>query len=109
MNIIAIIIAFFSLVACDNATQNADGFSVSGKLENATGKTVYLKQVSSNWTIIDSAEVKADGSYFLSGSKETTELYLFQIGKKFDQFVYLALNNKDKITLNGDATNLLLS
>ena len=107
MSIIAVILAFFSLTSCSNATQSTDGFLVKGELENATGKTVYLKLVSSQWETIDSAMVESDGSFTLSGNKPSTELYLFQVGSKFDQFVYLALNNKDKITLNGDAQDLL--
>ena len=107
MNIITIVLAFFSLASCSNATQNTDGFLVSGELKNAANKVVYLKLVSSQWKTIDSVKVEEDGSFSLAGNKSSTELYLFQIGNKFDQFVYLALNNKDKITLNGDAQDLL--
>ena len=107
MSIIAVVFAFFSLASCSNATQKTDGFLVKGKLENADNKTVYLKLVSSQWETIDSAIVDKDGSFSLSGNRASEELYLFQVGSKFDQFVYLALNNTDEITINADATNLL--
>ncbi len=94
--------AFFS---CSN-TASKEGFGISGKLENAEGKTVYLKMVSSQWEIIDSSIVE-NGAYKLSGTKETPELYLFQIGNDRKQYVYLSLNNKTHIVLNGDANNLV--
>ena len=104
INIIAMMLVAVSLFSCNNAATN-DGFSVSGKLENAEGKTVYLKLVSQNLTVVDSSIVE-DGLYELNGTKENIELYIFQVGQGFDQFAYLSLDNNTNMTLNGDAENL---
>jgi len=104
INIIAMMFVAATLFSCNNTASN-DGFSVSGQLKNANGKTVYLKLVSQNLTIIDSTVVE-NGKYELTGSKETIELYIFQIGQGFDQFAYLSLDNQTQMTLNGDANQL---
>ena len=106
INTISLIIAFaIALFSCSN-TASTKGFTVSGKLDNAEGKTIYLKMVSSQWEIIDSAIVK-DGTFELSGTKETPELYLYQIGSDWKQYVYLSLDNNTHLTLNGDANDLV--
>jgi len=105
INFIGIIFVATILFSCNNVA-STDGFSVSGKLENAEGKTVYLKMVSSQLLTIDSATVE-NGTYQLSGTKETPELYIFQIGTGFDQFTYLALDKTTQLILNGDANNLV--
>ncbi len=105
--IITVLLIVATLFSCSN-TASTDGFSVSGKLENADGKTVYLKLVSQNLVTIDSAIVE-NGLFELTGSKESSELYLFQIGTTFEQFTYLVLDNSTQLVLNGDAENLAKS
>ncbi len=104
INVITLLLALTTLFSCSN-TANSEGFTISGKLDNADGKTVYLKMVSSKLMTVDSAVVK-NGIYKLSGTKETPELYIFLVGEGFDQFAYLALDNNTKLTLNGDARDL---
>lgn len=99
------LLAITTLFSC-NSLRSADGFKVSGKLENADGKTIYLKFISENFNIIDSAIVK-DGEFELEGTKETPELYMFQIGDQYDQFTYLVLDKTSQIKISGDATNFV--
>ena len=107
INIITLMMALTTaLFSCSNTASTEDGFTVSGKLENAEGKTIYLKMVSSQWKVIDSVVVK-NGNYTLSGTKDTPELYLYQIGNDWKQYVYLFLDNKTHITLNADANDLV--
>jgi len=103
IKILGLIAAVILLVSCN---EKSNGFSVSGKLENASGKTVYLKLLSQELTTIDSVKVGEDGTFKLKGSAKSSELYLFQIGTQFDQFVYLVLDTATQLVLNGDATKL---
>ncbi len=103
IKILGLIAAVILLVSCN---EKSNGFSVSGKLENASGKTVYLKLLSQELTTIDSVKVGEDGTFKLKGSAKSSELYLFQIGTQFDQFVYLVLDTATQLVLNGDAAKL---
>lgn len=96
-----------TLFSCSNTASN-EGFKVSGQLENAEGKMVYLKLVSTKLMTIDSATVE-NGYYELTGQKETSELYIFQVGEGFKQFAYIALDKNTQLTLNGDAEQLINS
>ena len=104
IKLISVIFVVATLFSCNNKATN-NGFSISGNLENAEGETVYLKLVSQSLSIIDSAIVE-NGTYELSGSNENIELYIFQVGQTFEQFAYLALDNKTNLSLNGDASQL---
>lgn len=93
------------LFSCSNSASN-DGFSIKGELENAEGKTVYLKMVAQTPVLVDSAII-SNGVFELSGTKETTELYFFQIGTGYEQFVFVSLEPNTQLSINGDANDLV--
>jgi len=103
--IITVLLIGATFFSCSNTT-DSEGFTVSGKLDNADGKTIYLKMVSNKLMTIDSAIVE-NGTYHLSGTTESPELYIFLVGKDFKQFAYLALDNTTQLILNGDASDLI--
>ncbi|MBN2668684.1 MAG: AhpC/TSA family protein [Bacteroidales bacterium] len=105
MKFFTVVLALITLVSCSNNPK--DGFVVKGKLDNAEGKTVYLKLIANNFPVIDSAVVAEDGSYTLNGKKEAIELYMFQVGSGFDQFTYLILDTASQVTLNANAEDLI--
>lgn len=107
IKMITLVLFLATLVSCSNTASN-EGFKVSGKLENAEGKTVFLKLVSGKLSTIDSAVVE-NGYYELTGKKETAELYIFQVGEGFKQIAHLALDKSTQLTLNGDAEQLMQS
>jgi len=101
INIITLMLAVTSFFSCSN-TASTNGFSVSGEINNAEGKTIYLEMIANQLTPIDSAIIE-DGKYKLSGETESAELYILHVGKEIQQFAYIVLDNETHMTLNADA------
>ena len=59
-------IVLLALSACNNK-QTGPVFTVTGKIDNAAGKTLYLSNIGIKENIIlDSTTIKEDGSYTFS-------------------------------------------
>jgi len=93
-----------SLFSCNSVTKN-EGFVIKGKITNATGKTVYLDELSASKPVaIDSAVIADDGTYKLSGTTSFENFYMLRFeGRKF---LYVVADSIDVISVNADFNDL---
>ncbi|NNV55306.1 TlpA disulfide reductase family protein [Limnovirga soli] len=100
-----VVLAFIMAASC---TQSGDAnqFTVSGKIDNAPAKNLYLEQVSydnSGQKVIDSVTIAADGSYSLKGIAKEQSLYLLTINhNSFAVFINDASDIKISTDLQRD-------
>jgi len=89
-----------------NPSSSTAGYQVSGQLTNApAGTKVYLTEMGETQFIPrDTATTDAQGKFTLRGT--TTEAGLYQVKINDANQVLLALDNKSKVQLTGDATKL---
>ena len=91
---------FVTLISC-NSEKQSEGFVVKGKITNGAGKTVYLDELSASKPVsIDSAVIADDGTYKLGGTTSFENFYMLRLGDR--NFVYVAADSVDVITVNGD-------
>lgn len=105
--ITSILCASILLVACSSAdeTKKEGNTSISGKLENSSGETVYLVDYNSKTpTNIDSAVLSETGEFKLAANVSEPGVYNLQIDKK--NFCTLILSTKDKVIIGGSAKDL---
>lgn len=98
-----LIISALAVVAM--ASCNKSGIEVSGSIDNAEGQMIYLSQMNLDKTfIVDSAEIKADGSFSLTApkTKEPT-FFLTQLSDKKKQITILADSLTESINFTADA------
>lgn len=98
-----LIISALAVVAM--ASCNKSGIEVSGSIDNAEGQMIYLSQMNLDKTfIVDSAEIKADGSFCLTApkTKEPT-FFLTQLSDKKKQVTMLADSLTESINFTADA------
>ncbi|MCQ2228485.1 MAG: redoxin domain-containing protein [Bacteroidales bacterium] len=98
-----LIISALAVVAM--ASCNKSGIEVSGSIDNAEGQMIYLSQMNLDKTfIVDSAEIKADGSFSLNApkTKEPT-FFLTQLSDKKKQITILADSLTESINFTADA------
>jgi len=89
-----------TLFSCNSETQNA-GFVIEGKITNASGKTVYLDELSASKPIvIDSAVIAEDGTYKLGGTTSFENFYMLRFDER--NFIYVIADSVDVVKINGD-------
>ena len=95
-------IVLLMLSACNNK-QTGPVFTVTGKIDNAAGKTLYLSNIGIKENIIlDSTTIKEDGSYTFSQPQPASYDFFF-IALKGEKPIVFAIDSTETITINSDA------
>ncbi|TVR72299.1 MAG: AhpC/TSA family protein [Marinilabiliales bacterium] len=82
-------------------------FSISGTMDNATGKTLYLYEMGTyERELIDSAVTGPDGSFSFAGSIENTRF--MTISHNLNSLILIVSPGED-ITVSADIDNMLLT
>jgi peroxiredoxin len=100
-NIFLMLMAAVVMVSCNSKTGNKQ-FEVSGTLQNAAGKTVYLLEnsmFSRGRNVADSAVVGTDGKYSLKTKFGEAVAYSLYLAGNSNDFA-IVLNDADKITVD---------
>jgi peroxiredoxin len=96
---VIIVFAVF-VVSCSKPA----GFTISGKITNAGGKTLYLDELRVASSVpADSVELEKDGSFKFSGQIKYPNFYLLRLNER--NFVTLLVDTTEKISVYGDAAN----
>ncbi len=93
-------IAIFILNSC-----TTDGYRIEGQLENSSGKTFYLKELTVRDILpVDSVIIAEDGKFKFKGDLEHPRFFVLQLSQK--SMITLLVEPQEKIKLNADANNL---
>ncbi|MFH2143010.1 MAG: TlpA disulfide reductase family protein [Bacteroidota bacterium] len=106
MKCFIVIICLATFYSCNEKIH--EGFSLSGKIEDGAGRTVYLDIVGeSKIEKFDSALIDEESFFSIKNHVDDPELFIL----KFDDnnFIYLFIDSTDQITVNANAVNLLTS
>lgn len=100
-----------ALLGLTNACQNASaaaGYEISGQLKNApAGTTLHLAELTSS-QFVERGTVKTDAQgKFTFRSEQPTAAAVYQLKVDEPNQVLLVLDNNTRLTLSGDAKNLL--
>ena len=90
------------LVACKQETKSK--FDVTGKIENAQSKTIYLQETplgGSQSIIVDSSNVGADGSFHLKTNPKEESLFSLYL-KEGEKSVAFVINDAASVKINVD-------
>jgi thiol-disulfide isomerase/thioredoxin len=99
------LLALLIFSSCGNS-KKSPGFSLKGKLENSSGETLLLEQLSSNNpVVIDSAVINENGEFEFANVKATA-MDFFRIKTNEANFAILIADSTQEIYLTGDAKNL---
>lgn len=106
--ITGIVMAAIALAGCGGEQKRTGGNTiVSGKLENSSGDTLYLINVSQrDFMVVDSVITGTDGSFEFRPTLEYKGFYNIEVGKSAEQFATIILEPKDSVSFSGDAKNL---
>ena len=93
------------LFACNNK-KDTQSIEVEGTVKNAAAKMIYLEENVPNGgpTIMDSAELKNDGSYKMKAPFKEEVLYQLRLQGKTTPFAFF-INDVSKIKVNADLNN----
>lgn len=98
--ITTIALSLFS--ACNNKPE-CPSFTVTGKIDNAAGKTIYLSNIGTKGNILlDSTTIKNDGSYTFSQPQPASYDFFF-IALKGEKPIIFAIDTTETVTINSDA------
>jgi thiol-disulfide isomerase/thioredoxin len=99
------VIIFAILFSC---SEKEEGFTVSGMLENAGGRTVYLREMTSRDLLpVDSVKADTSGSFILRGASYETRFYALNVFQ--GEHIYLLAKTGDRIIVEGNAETLSTS
>ncbi len=99
---ILIILATFLLFSC---SKKEEGFTVSGKLDNAGVDYIYLQEMTSLELIpVDSCKLDSSGTFILRGTSSFPRFYAISVFK--GEYAYLLARTGEQIILEGDAADL---
>ena len=90
------------LFACKQ--QDSKNFEVTGTVKNATANTIFLEEIHFDNTppvIVDSAKLKANGSFELNTKAKEETIYDLRLGQTPYPFVTL-INDAKKVTVTAD-------
>lgn len=100
--IAASIISLFS--ACSNKSESPS-FTVTGKIENAAGKTIYLSNIGIKGNIIlDSTKISKEGLYTFKQPQPASYDFFF-IAINGAKPIPFAIDSTETITINSDAND----
>jgi len=93
-------------ISCGNSGQDIDYRLIDGELKNLSTSELYLSDLSQGQqgTIIDTAVVAEDGSFYFDKAISKAGFYRLQISPEFQ--IVLPLHPNDEIEIKGDATDL---
>ncbi|HUC80947.1 MAG TPA: TlpA disulfide reductase family protein [Flavisolibacter sp.] len=106
MNKLFILATVVGLAAC-NQDKDATNFEVEGTVKNTTAKMIYLEEIvpnSNNPVIMDSSEIKANGSFDLDAQTKEESFYQLRLQNQLTPFVFL-INDVNKLKVNADLNN----
>src|SRR5580765_4993375 len=95
--IVFVLMIIAAFVSCNSNSGDGTNFTVSGKIENAKAKNVFLEQVPFDNTepkVVDSAAVKTDGSYSLKTIAKEQGLFIITLDH---QPAFFFINDNDDI------------
>ena len=97
MNRILVLLAIVLLAAACGKKTN---FTVTGKIEGGSGKTIYLNRLMTTSQLpCDSAKLDKDGEFKLKGKVSGPNFFLLKISDT--NFVTLVLDSAEKVTIKG--------
>lgn len=100
--IVASILSLF--YACDNKPE-CPSFTVTGKIENAAGKTLYLSNIGIKGNIVlDSTTISKEGLYTFKQPQPASYDFFF-IAMNGTKPIPFAIDSTETITINSDANN----
>jgi peroxiredoxin len=108
MNLTLAAVALLGLTnACQNASA-ASGYEISGQLKNApAGTTLHLAELtSSQFVERGTTKTDAEGNFTFKGEQPASAA-VYQLKVDEPNQILLVLDNKTRLTLNGDAKNLM--
>ncbi len=101
--IFLILAVIIGISACKT---NKTEFEIKGHFENTNSELLFLKLMGSNQLVtIDSVKPDESGDFNFSGSIEGPNFYMIE--KDQQNYLTLILNPGEKVTVSGDANNLL--
>jgi len=103
--IVFVLMVIVTLAAC-NKGGDGTNFTVSGKIENAKAKNVFLEQVPFDNTepkVVDSGTLKNDGGYSLKSVAKEQGLYIITLDHQ-PAFFFINDNDDIKISANLNTT-----
>ncbi|MFC2114912.1 thioredoxin-like domain-containing protein [Bacteroidota bacterium] len=93
------------LVLLWSCTEKIEVFTISGKLQNASGQLIYLNEMTSTELIpVDSCVIDTAGNFVLQGI--SPELRFFSVHILQGSYVYMIAKTGDHIQLWGDVLDL---
>ena len=103
--IVFVLMVIVTVAACNNGGDGTN-FTVSGKIENAKAKNVFLEQVPFDNTepkVVDSGTLKNDGGYSLKSVAKEQGLYIITLDHQ-PAFFFINDNDDIKISANLNTT-----
>jgi thiol-disulfide isomerase/thioredoxin len=99
-------IAFYLfLLIVFTSCSNNESFKIKGKLRNADGGTIILKELKSTDRVtLDSAKINKDGSFVLKAKNNKPAFYSIYLAKNND--ITLVINPGNKLIIIADARDL---
>ena len=102
------LVYFFLFTLLFSCTKNENHtFTVNGTLQNSNGKTIFLEEDmegSLQPVVVDSALVKKDGTFKLTGTAKEQTMFSLRTDKEMIPFALL-VNDSKQVTINADPNN----
>lgn len=93
--------------ACGDAARTGGNTIVSGHMDNSSGDTLYLVNVSQrDFVVVDSCVTGEDGSFEFRPTLEYKGFYNIEVGKDPEQFATIILEPEDSVSFTGNVQNL---
>lgn len=104
--IILMMLATTVLFSCNTESAgDSDEYTITGKLTNAGGKSIFLDEMSlNNGTPIDTAIIAEDGSFKMVGKVPERGLYMLRMDQ---QHSWLMVLDKGEVTFTGDYNDVM--
>jgi peroxiredoxin len=98
-------LAIVTLVASCSETRHSGDFSLSGKLTNTSGETLYLEKLASAQpVIVDSAVINDKGEFEFANY--SPKIGFYRIKQNQQNFAMLVLDSADKVKVTGNLKDL---
>jgi len=105
MKITRVILIILIPLLISSCNKEEQGFTVSGKLENAGEGYIYLQEMTSRELIpVDSVQLDTSGSFLLRGASSRSKFYAVSVFK--GDYIYLLAKTGENIILEGNAEDL---
>jgi peroxiredoxin len=105
---IGIFVAIITMISCGNSTSTEgqdDLVTISGTLENGSGKQLILLRFENNKPVmLDTVDVEANGEFNLSVNVPQTDFYQLAVSQQNSAVIILSPG--EKVELSGDANSM---